>query len=232
MRGRWGDAVEILVARGGHHGALLGRLCETRSLPASHFSEVDGLRVTTVARTIFDLAGEPHHPWTFRSEVLLEAHKRHTARIFNEGLRINGTTMPEMMRVLAGHGRRGLAGTRIMRQLVAEFGRDYVPTESDKEDLFLEVVRSAGLPDPEQQVDMSDREGWIGRVDFLYRHHRLVIEIDGPDHDTPLQREADAERDARLEAEGWTVLRIRWSDLYADPEGVISRVRKHLEASA
>ncbi|MCI4645386.1 MAG: endonuclease domain-containing protein [Hyphomonadaceae bacterium] len=45
-------------------------------------------------------------------------------------------------------------------------------------------------------------------VDFAIRSKRLVIEIDGPMHALPHVVEKDAERDARLEAAGWHVLRI------------------------
>jgi very-short-patch-repair endonuclease len=45
-------------------------------------------------------------------------------------------------------------------------------------------------------------------VDFAIRSKRLAIEIDGPMHALPHVAKQDAERDARLKAAGWCVLRI------------------------
>ncbi len=52
-------------------------------------------------------------------------------------------------------------------------------------------------------------------VDFACRAARLAIEVDGAAyHDERL----DAARDARLAAEGWTVLRLPAATVLADPE--------------
>lgn len=45
-------------------------------------------------------------------------------------------------------------------------------------------------------------------VDFAIRSLRLVIEIDGAIHDLEAVRQNDAERDARLRAAGWQVVRV------------------------
>ena len=45
-------------------------------------------------------------------------------------------------------------------------------------------------------------------VDFLCPAARLVVELDGPPHDNPERRARDAERDAWLEGQGFTVLRF------------------------
>lgn len=46
--------------------------------------------------------------------------------------------------------------------------------------------------------------------DFRWPAQRLVIEADGPHHDDPLERAADKERQALLEAAGERVLRVTW----------------------
>ncbi|HMK90994.1 MAG TPA: endonuclease domain-containing protein [Methylocystis sp.] len=50
----------------------------------------------------------------------------------------------------------------------------------------------------------------IGRyvVDFLCVERRFIVELDGPPHDAPEQREHDALRDAYLRKCGYRVLRL------------------------
>jgi very-short-patch-repair endonuclease len=45
-------------------------------------------------------------------------------------------------------------------------------------------------------------------ADFLCKEAMLIVELDGPPHDDPDQRQHDARRDAWLRAQGWRVLRF------------------------
>jgi predicted transcriptional regulator of viral defense system len=81
---RHADAIEVVRPRG-HHPASLGRLRETTRLPAAHVTHVTGFPTTTLARTCFDLAGDPDpdlrgKPWRD------EGHERQIARLFNDAL--------------------------------------------------------------------------------------------------------------------------------------------------
>ena len=67
---------------------------------------------------------------------------------------------------------------------------------------FLRTLRTEGVA-VRRQVPI---EGLT--VDFAVRAQRLVIEIDGSIHDLEEVQIADAERDRRLVAAGWRVLRI------------------------
>jgi very-short-patch-repair endonuclease len=109
---------------------------------------------------------------------------------------------------------------------------DFVAPESELEALFLELVEGYGLAVPERQVDLGDGDSWIGRVDFLFRGARLVVEVDGAEfHDGLADRRRDAERDERLEAAGWTVLRFRWDDVVNRPAAVAHAIRFRSELS-
>ena len=44
-----------------------------------------------------------------------------------------------------------------------------MPPESELEARLVELARCHGLAEPERQVDLGDDDGWIGRVDFLFR---------------------------------------------------------------
>jgi very-short-patch-repair endonuclease len=59
-------------------------------------------------------------------------------------------------------------------------------------------------------------------VDFFCASAQLVVEIDGPVHDT--QRDRDDERQQLLETRGYRVLRIRSDDVENDLSGVLTRI--------
>ena len=65
-------------------------------------------------------------------------------------------------------------------------------------------------------------------VDFAIRPLRLVIEIDGLIHDREDVKLNDAERDARLTAAGWRVLRLS-AETALSPDHLITAVRDEIE---
>ncbi len=66
-------------------------------------------------------------------------------------------------------------------------------------------------------------------VDFYCAEASLVIEIDGPIHDQP---NADAERQAALEALGLCVLRVSSAETEHAPDAVLARIVAHLDRLA
>jgi very-short-patch-repair endonuclease len=197
---------------------------ETFWLPETHVVTIDGLPVTSLARTVFDLAGMPRHPLAFRHEGARAVHVARITQLLNTCIRDKGLTMTEVIRVLAALGRRGKPGTSIMREIVADLGVDYEPTDSELEDLFLEVVRAFRLDEPDRQVRIGNAQRFIGRVDFRWLSKRVIVEVDGRQHRAPLDKRADRERDRALEAEGWHVLRFTWWELVHEPEKVVARL--------
>lgn len=210
------DDVEVLVPRGSDHRTPEGRLAETRWLPASHITVVDGFPVTTVARTFFDLCGDPD----FGFRVSHPVHERAMARVYNDAIGRRGLTFTQEAAVLLVMARRGRNGTQLVRSLLKRFGPRYTPTASDTETLFYELVHAAGLPEPEKQVALSDVRGFIGVVDFLWREARLVVEVDSSWHDGPLDREVDEERDRRLVEAGYVVRRYRYGSLIVQTDRI------------
>jgi very-short-patch-repair endonuclease len=120
--------------------------------------------------------------------------------------------------VLSVLARRGRRGTRLVRKLLKYFGPKHKPTKSEVETLFFELTREHGLPDPERQAAISGPDGWIGTVDFAWRHAWLLVEVDSSWHDGPLDQEEDIERDRRLRAAGYTVKRYRFGQIALQPE--------------
>lgn len=209
-----GGSPEVLVPIGRSQRSAVGRVHLTRVLPAEHRRMVDGIAVTSAARTLFDLAALDRPE---RVEVALDdalVRRLCTLRQVNMALF-----------ALAGRGRSGV-GT--MRRLLADRGEGEVVPASKLEARFRRLVREHGLPMPTFEVDLGD-EAWIGRVDAVWRDALLVVELDGRRwHDGRLALERDRARDNRLMAQGWRVLRFTWDDLARRPlEAVATVLRAH-----
>lgn len=59
-------------------------------------------------------------------------------------------------------------------------------------------------------------------LDFACRSAKLAIELDGGQHAE--QADYDAQRTARLEAQGWRVVRLWNSDVLSNPEGAVEHI--------
>jgi very-short-patch-repair endonuclease len=75
------------------------------------------------------------------------------------------------------------------------------------------------------------RQALIGPfiVDFVSRRARLVIELDGGQHDQ--QQDADERRTRQIEANGYRVLRFWNNDVLGNIEGVLSEIQSALTAT-
>lgn len=195
----------------------LGRLHRTRLLPAHHVTTVDGIPVTTVVRTIFDLAA-----------VL---HPARTERVLDSALAVSPALLPALHRMLPELAERGRTGIRLMRELLAERPMGFVAPESGLEARLIHLLDEAGIA-TRRQVDLGG-DGWIGRVDLLVVGTNLVIEADSARfHTSRLDRERDARRDAVLRAAGYEVLRVTEEDVWHRPSEVVQRLRVALRRSA
>lgn len=169
----------------------------------------DGIPVTCVARTLVDIAAEAA-PWEFERAVR-EA----------EFLRL--PQAPSLEEIY--ERRRGRRGTKLVRATLENLSR--LPggtSRSGLEDRFLRFVRRVGLPAPETNVPL--RFGGITyEADCVWREQHLVAELDGHQaHGTRSAFEEDRERDRRLQAEGWRIVRITWRQLN-QPESLARDLR-------
>ncbi len=67
-------------------------------------------------------------------------------------------------------------------------------------------------------------------ADFVHHGAKLVVEFDGPHHDTPEGQAQDRRRDDWLRANGFRVLRIANDEVWKDEAGVLARIREAVEA--
>ena len=93
-------------------------------------------------------------------------------------------------------------------------GANMSPAQSPTEDeaQFAALCRDRGLPEPRVNAVVEALE-----VDFSWPAQRLIVETDGHrHHGTRAAFERDRERDSRLTAAGWRVVRITHRRLARD----------------
>jgi|GEM_PF-529852 len=226
-RYRHRGAVEVTGREQHDHRVTLARLHRSALVPPSHRTVVAGFPVTTVARTCFDLCGDPE-PGLRRGPEGRQAHAVIMRQVLNDALGRRDLTVTQLAFVLATIGKRGRPGSALMRELLDGLPDDYIPLASDGESLVMELIDAFGIDQPERQVPMSDAEGWIGTVDFFWRVPMLVLEVDGRWHDGPIDQTHDRERDERLRALGLVVWRWRFRDLVREPSRHARQLRAFL----
>jgi very-short-patch-repair endonuclease len=161
------------------------------------------LPVTSPARTLLD-----------RAPVLSD---RQLERELDEALVRRLTSRTAIGELLDRCRRR--SGTPRLRELI-DPERTTTFTRAESEERMLALLRRGGLPMPETNVRMQSIE-----VDFLWRDERVIVEVDGwTSHGTRAAFERDRGRDARLENDGWRVLRFTWRRLTGEPEAVLVEI--------
>ena len=183
-----------------------------RLLPAHHLTVVRGITVTTLARTIFDLAAVPRYAPRL-GRIIDSIHGKSPSILH---------ALHEMLPELAQRGRGGITH---MRRLLDERPLGTI-ARTGLERRFEHTLSSAGLAVPRLQVDLGGHS-WIGRVDYYDDPFKVIYEIDSAAHHTSLtDRRNDQLRDRAAIAAGFReVVRITEEDVWYDPPAVIRAVR-------
>ncbi len=194
--------------------SILAVVHEPRLLPVGHCAAVDGIPVTTAERTLCDVAAT--------------ARRERTERAVDSALARQVVDLGRLWLTFGDLTARGRPGRTRMGLILADRQPGYIAPESELEARFIELIAAAGLAPPERQVDVGGPE-WVGRVDFLYRRARLVVELDGRlGHSSLLDRAADVRRDRALHAAGFEVLRFGWADVVLHPHRTVAQLRAAL----
>lgn len=210
--------IEVLVPVGLGTRNPLATVHRTRNL-SSHHTAIGphGLRITTAARTLVDLASVESDPARF-----LSAFDDAVCR----GLTSTGQVAATAARVVRG----GRPGRELIDAGLAQW------TAGRGSDNFgeMEVVRllvAAGLPAPLVQHEVRDGTGaFIARVDAAYPWARLAIERDSQRwHGSRRAVDRDIQRELRLQAAGWHVRRVSRGEMRAGAATFLAAVRMVLE---
>ncbi len=175
------------------------RVHRTAHLDPIDVRDVDGLRVTSPARAVLDLAAAEH--------PFLDA-------VFGEMLARRVLREPQLKAALARAGRR--KGVALVRSLIAANRRGF--TRSHAERVLRRLCRTAKLPEPLSNVKLVGYE-----VDFVWPKERLVIEVDGFQfHGHRVAFERDRRKDQVLLTAGYRVVRVTWRQLVDEPLTVLA----------
>jgi very-short-patch-repair endonuclease len=178
-------------------------------LCAADRTERDRIPVTTVARTLFDLA-----------ELVGEQELERAAE---EADRLGLLTLRALRDVCdRGEGRHAL---RPIRRLI-DAARAPTFTRSALEGRFARLCREHGI-DPVFNAAVLGHE-----VDAHWPAERLIVELDGfAFHKHRAAFERDRTRDAAMQAEGYRVVRITYRRLEREPAEVAKQLRRLLHAA-
>lgn len=204
MVGRRGSSVHVThaPASGGRSSHAVVRHA---AAGVDDVAEVEGLRLTPVARTVVDLA---------RAAGLLAG-----VCAADHALRERMTTLSELAREVAVIG--AVRGVRDARSMV---GFASPAAESVGESLSRVRMHQLGVPAPVLQHVVSDARGFVGRVDFWWPGCGVVGEFDGRQKygvavDEDPRAAADRlwrekQREDRIRSTGAAVVRWTWADAW------------------
>jgi len=178
-----------------------------RRIDAADVATARGIPVTTVARTLVDLA------------ALLTTND--LARACHEAGVHHGTTPSAVESVLERHpNARGRAKLRAILR------GDVRVTLSKLEARFVALLREARLPIPQTNRPAGGR-----RVDCRWPEHRLTVELDGYRyHNSRHAWEQDRRREREAHARGDEFRRFTYGDVFESPRLMLIELRSALSA--
>jgi Protein of unknown function (DUF559) len=189
------------------HANRSGALVHVAALPAGHVVSYRGVPVTSVPRTVVDLA----RTLPFAQGVA----------VADSALYAGLTSKSELAAVIVDCPR--WPGLQRARE-VTVFSD--ARSESVLESLSRTVFHQAGLPPPDLQVWVGDDGEIIGRVDFLWRRYNTIGEADGAaKYQTPARARTQLERDARLRTAGYEVVHFTWPQITRAPAQVVDEIQ-------
>jgi Protein of unknown function (DUF559)/Transcriptional regulator, AbiEi antitoxin len=201
--------IDVTVGRGGRARRAGLRIHTTTGLRADEVTTVDGLPITTPARTLLDLAA---------------SRVRNLDTILDRAEQQRLIDFADLHALVERNPRR--PGTRSLKAQLARY-RGPIDVRSELERLVYELCDAHGLPLPHVNCVVE------GRIrDFYWPRRRLVVEADSfAWHRSPAALNADRERDVELTLAGYRVLRFTYEQVTKRPEYVVASIRAALGTS-
>lgn len=219
----WADRLaRVHVTRPDQGSGRVRRYVHLHRSPLSEreITSIDGLEVTSLARTAVDL-GRVLDP--FRALPIVDA------------VLARGASVTDLDEVVSASGRQP-GNPRVRRLIEMADGR----SESVGESCSRLVFFREAIPMPTLQFEVRDEFGQlIGRSDFCWEQQRVLGEFDGKIKYTSLLRPgqsasdvviAEKRREDLLRGLGWTVVRWTWADLHK-PASLLRQLRRVLGPS-
>jgi very-short-patch-repair endonuclease len=211
LRGYSGGAVHVTVPRKSTSSKRIRR--HLSHVPPDERTTEEGIPVTSVHRTIFDLSAT-----TSIDEVVAMIKEAEYRNLWD---RLSLWDLLE--RYPARRGSRNLRSA-LHRITEEPSGRK----RSELERRFAPFLRRYRLPLPRFNDWIAlDPEPY--RVDCHWPAIRLIVELDGwQGHSSRSAFQDDRARDRALRVAGYSVIRLTWAQLDSEPEAIASDLRRML----
>lgn len=187
----------------------------TKRLPTDQITSIDGIPVTSIERTLFDLCGQ----W-----------RKHRAAIaVDNALFRSLTTIGDLDYCLYRTARRGRKGCALLRELVKERAElDVFPNSALETVMFEELFAPGLIPMPELQYEIRDSRGSVvARPDFVYPDERLVIEGHSRLwHEGVEAKKSDLERHDDIVALDYRIVYVTWADATRYAEKTVAKIQR------
>ena len=190
--------------------SVRGTLIRVATVPDDHVTELFGLPVTTVPRTVMDIARTTGF---MEGVVAADCALRSHAAIKVE-FAVVLESCPQWRGVVRARRVIGFADMR---------------AESALESVARVRFAQFKIPAPALQANISGAQGFIGRADFCWHEYRTIAEADGALKYEDRARErarAQLARDEKFHDAGWGTIHFTWREIYHEPQPTIDRLRR------
>ncbi len=178
---------------------------------------IDGLPVTSPARTLVDL-----------SASVGPARLRH---LVQTAIRDDHTTLDEVVACFDSVARRGVTGIARLRSVLTPMVDGAPVPGSALEAALADLLEREGIGGFEQQFRPPWFDGVHGVVDFAHPGLRIVLEADGRTwHRRDSEMAADRRRDRQATANGWVTMRVTWPEVIHRPGATGDDIRSIVAA--
>lgn len=196
----------VTVAHSGHARLDGTTVHQISDLTAQFRTTIDGLPVTTAARTFVDLAS------TSRRLRLRTA--------LDDARAAQKVTIEQVGTALAAVARQGKPGVRLLGSVLDELGPGAVLPATALEQRLHAIVERGGLPPLIPQYAFPGRQMVRGCVDGAWPDVKLIVEADSRRWHTRIEDlSRDHLRDQEAARAGWQTLRLMYEHLVSDPVG-------------
>lgn len=192
--------VEMTIPAARHWKGDTATVHRAARLDPPDITEVDGIAVTSIARTIVDLGA------VVDGDAVEQA--------LDDALR-RGVSARWISQTMDRLSRPGVTGVGALRSVLARADRAGRLADSKFERRAERLCVRAGLPQPERQVRVHDANGRLVVVlDMAWPDRHLAVEAHSQRwHSGARRGRQDQTRDNRLTALGWELLYASWEDV-------------------
>lgn len=206
------DIVQLVVPHG-RRAPLLGGVdvLRSRTIDWTQVVEVRGFAVTSMARTVLDLAAVLD-PDALRA-LVIKARQRRKVRLEDVA------TLLDRLGTVSGAARLRL----ILQQLDTEL------VDSVLERLVRQLLRRSGLQPHPHPYTLVLADGRTVHLDIAFPEYRVWIEVDGfTGHAEPADLDLSDRRQNAICALGWIPVRVTWLRYQNDKPGIVADVQHQI----